>query len=85
MSKIAFISVMWHSRFIEELGVEYYFCKLRNSGMTRVLDDINRMNYLFLLKFLNTSAKGKEESFISNRQLNSTFKRAQCQVLGKIL
>ena len=51
--------------------------------MTRVLDDINRMNYLFLLKFLNTSAKGKEECFNSNRQLNSAFKRALCQVLGR--
>lgn len=50
--------------------------------MTRVLDDINRMNYLLLLKFLNTSAKGKEEGFISNRQLNSAFKRVLCQVLG---
>ena len=23
MAKVAFVSIMWHSRFVEELGVEY--------------------------------------------------------------
>lgn len=25
MAKVAFVSIMWHSRFVEELGVEYLF------------------------------------------------------------
>jgi hypothetical protein len=29
MAKVAFISIMWHSRFVEELGVEYLTAILR--------------------------------------------------------
>ena len=29
MAKVAFVSIMWHSRFVEELGVEYLTAVLR--------------------------------------------------------
>ena len=32
MAKVAFVSIMWHSRFVEELGVEYLTAVLRKES-----------------------------------------------------
>lgn len=36
MAKVAFVSIMWHSRFVEELGVEYLTAVLRKESCHEV-------------------------------------------------